>query len=947
MKYIKLFLVLALIISSHASFSQNKYLKLIDKEKYSKASKKLNKAICKSPEDIELNYSMSVLFSDEKYNKVDFKKAYDYWVLSKNHFESLTDDKEIRSLNKVPINPLVFSDLIDSICRKALPEVFAIDKVENYEKYLVDFNEVPSYIKKEVIEKRDAAAFKIASSINTIKSLEFFISKYPDAIQISQAITIRNDISYKTTVAKDNINGYKEFISKYPDAVQVSRAWIRVHELAYEESAKENTSLAYKKFIDEYPDSKQFVQAHKLFEQRQFEENTGAQTKDVYITFIEKYSENSWVSVAQDSILSIAARTSDISAIKYCVDNFKGEQRSKALFMLHDVFTNDGEKETLDLFYEKYNDVVLSDLKEKDYLLARYADLLYLSLPYNKKSRVQYEDYIKLAAPSERAFIALQRIISPSIVSKDWTTALSIVKTYESYFSSSNMKLRDLIALLEGKSDNAIKINSVGTGVNIEKGLEYLPVISADDKTLFFCGMDRKDNAGGEDIFTSKKIGGIWNNSKIVFELSSPYSNDAPLNISSDGNTMLLFKSGKIYYSEKSAYGWSQLMSFPDNINSGSWQADANISSNGKALLFVSTKKGGYNYYPNHSSANKGYHGDDQYPADIYVSLLDENGEWGDPINLGPTINTKYCDRSPFLHPDMKTLYFSSDGHGGLGKLDVFKSTRLSDTCWDCWSKPVNMGKEINTENGDWGYKISTDGDKAYFAKDNPQTGQSNIYWLKLPAYLRPNFVATLSGQLKDKNNQPISAEIKWEDLETGKIIGTSKSDPLDGSYFVILPLGKIYGYYIDKAEYFPASNNIDLRNKNKPVEIESDVNMVTFKEMKDDGIAVPINNLFFDFAKSELLSYSLPELRRVAKIIRSNNIKIEISGHTDNVGDTKQNQILSEQRANSVKEFLIREGCSPELLVTIGYGKSHPTASNESEIGRSKNRRVELRFIK
>ena len=943
----KLFFVLALIICSHTSFSQNKYLKLIEKEKYSKASKKLSKAIRKSPDDIELNYSMSVLFSDEKYNNLDFKKAYDYLLLSKNHFESLTDDKEIRSLNKIAINPLVFSGLIDSICRKALREVFAADKVEDYEKYLVDFNEVPSSIKKEVVEKRDAAAFKIASSINTIESLEFFISKYPDAIQISQAYSMRNGIAYKITAAKDNIAGYKEFISKYPDAVQVSSAWIRVHELAYELSSKENTSVAYKKFIDQYPDSKQFVQAHKLFEQRQFEENTGAQTKDVYISFIEKYSENSWVSVAQDSILSIAARTSDINAIKYCVDNFKGEQRSKALFMLHDVFTNDGEKETLDLFYEKYDDEVLSGLKEKDYLLARYADRLSLSMPYNEKYRFQYEEYIKLAAPRERAFVALQRIISPYIVSKDWLTALTIAKSYEGDFSSSNVKLKDLTAQLEVKSDNAIKVNSVGPGVNVEIGSQYTPVISADDKTLYFCGKGRKDNIGGEDIFISRKAGGSWGNSKLMAELSASYSNDAPLNISTDGNTMLLFKSGRLYYSEKSSHGWSDATVFPDNINSGKWQADVVLSSNGKALFFASTRGGGYNLYDDNNSSEEIYHGDNQFPSDIYVSLLYENGEWGDPINIGATINTQYCERSPFLHPDMKTLYFSSDGHGGLGKLDVFKSTRLSDSCWDCWSKPVNMGKEINTENGDWGYKISTDGDKAYFAKKKPQSEENNIYWLKLPSYLRPNFIATLSGQLKDKNNQPIFAEIKWEDLETGKIVGTSKSDPVDGSYFVILPLGKIYGYYIDKAEYFPASNNIDLRNKSKAVEIESDVNMVTFKEMKDDGTAVPINNLFFDFAKSELLSYSLPELRRVAKIIRSNNIKMEISGYTDNIGDAKQNQILSEQRANSVKEFLIKEGCSPELLVTVGYGKSHPITSNDTEAGRSKNRRVELRFMK
>ena len=98
------------------------------------------------------------------------------------------------------------------------------------------------------------------------------------------------------------------------------------------------------------------------------------------------------------------------------------------------------------------------------------------------------------------------------------------------------------------------------------------------------------------------------------------------------------------------------------------------------------------------------YHGDAGHQSDIYVSLKDDYGNWGKAINLGPTINTIHCDRSAFLHPDMKTLYFASDGHGGLGDLDVFVSKRLADSCWNCWSEPVNLGKEINSSSSDWGY---------------------------------------------------------------------------------------------------------------------------------------------------------------------------------------------------------------------------------------------------
>ena len=138
------------------------------------------------------------------------------------------------------------------------------------------------------------------------------------------------------------------------------------------------------------------------------------------------------------------------------------------------------------------------------------------------------------------------------------------------------------------------------------------------------------------------------------------------------------------------------------------------ISSNGEALIFASVRENSNNLFQNNTN---NYHGDNQYPSDIYISLRDQDDNWGEPINIGDSINTRFTERSPFLHPDMKTLYFSSDGHGGPKQLDVFMSTRLYDTCWTCWSKPVNLGKEINTIESDWGYKISTDGKTLFLQK--------------------------------------------------------------------------------------------------------------------------------------------------------------------------------------------------------------------------------------
>ncbi len=937
------FPVIILLLSACSFiYGQKSYLKLIEKGKYNKAEKKINKAIEKEPKDVGHNFTMAILLINRKHKGYNASKAYEYLKTAEKLYVNTIDEKELKSLNKIRINSLIFQNYIDTICKYALDDAINENTLEIYEKYLDFYKTTPFNYKNIAIEKRDEVAFKITSTINSVESYQYFISKYPSAKQIPEATSHRNLLAFKITKTIDNIIEFKTFIKKYPSAIEVKDAWLRIHELAFAQAEKENTANSYKIFIDEYPNSKQYNFAFKTFEAKQFFENTAIGNWESYKIFIENHPNNLWVDIAKDSIFMICKATRNSNALDYSLNNFSGDRRNALLLFFHDIYTNDGETTTLDLFYKKYDDEIFSAIKTKDYELAKQADQLLLYLQYNPSNYSEYDKYIKLAAPKEKAFVALQRVISTDINKKNWQLAINKIKDYIGYFGKSNKKLNELINVLETKLDNSIKIQAFGAEINTKEGNEYTPVITADDKYIYFCGRDKIDNIGGEDIYEYKFRN--RSHAKVVLGLSTDYSNDAPTSITTDGTSIILFKDGKLYSSEKTSFGWNNIEILPNEINSGIWQADAMISSDGNALIFSSIRTGNYDYFINNDPKN--YHGENNYASDIYVSFKNENGEWINPRNLGQTINTIYGDRSPFLHPDMKTLYFSSSGHGGLGDLDVFKSTRLNDSCWDCWSEPVNMGKEINTIGADWGYKISTDGEKAYFSKRLAE-GKDDIYWLNLPPNLRPDFIATVSGKLLDKNNNPVSAEIRWEDLQTGKSVGQSKSDPSDGSFFIVLPLGKIYGYYVNKDEYFPMSNNIDLRNYIKPIGIESDINMITFKQMIEDGIAVPINNLFFDFGKYNILPLSIPELKRVASIIKTNSLKVQISGHTDNIGDDKSNQILSEQRAKAVKDFLLNEGCDTSLLTTFGFGKTKPIASNENDPGRAKNRRVELKFVK
>lgn len=266
--------------------------------------------------------------------------------------------------------------------------------------------------------------------------------------------------------------------------------------------------------------------------------------------------------------------------------------------------------------------------------------------------------------------------------------------------------------------------------INTAIGEEYGPTLTIDDNTLYFVGLNRGETNMSEDIFVSRrdKRTGEWSSAQIVPALSTPYRNEAPTSVSGDGKTMLLFVEGRMCFSQRGPYGWTEPRPLPSYLQLGNWQADAQISADGSALLFA---------------ANYPAEGEERASLNIFVSERAENG-WSKPYSIGSVINTPGMERSPFLHPDMKTLYFSSDKEGTIGDLDVWVTRRLSDTCWTCWSEPENLGPQINTTGRDCWYKISTDGKTAYYAQKNGR--RHDIYSITLPEDKRPEPITVLAA---------------------------------------------------------------------------------------------------------------------------------------------------------------------------------------------------------
>jgi outer membrane protein OmpA-like peptidoglycan-associated protein len=319
--------------------------------------------------------------------------------------------------------------------------------------------------------------------------------------------------------------------------------------------------------------------------------------------------------------------------------------------------------------------------------------------------------------------------------------------------------------------------------------------------------------------------------------------------------------------------------------------------------------------------------------------------EWTKPINLGPNVNTAKADFAPFLAADEKTLYFASEGRGGYGKSDIFYCKRLDDT-WKNWSPPRNLGPVVNSPDFDAYYTVSAAGQDAYLVSSrNGTDGSKDIFRISLAPAFQPEVVTLVTGRVLDVNTgKPIRAIIHYENLLTGEEIGVTETDPRDGSYTIVLPSGVQYGYRAEAVGYIAENANLDVTAKDKYSEQKQDLFLVPFNV----GQTVKLNNIFFQQSRYYLNTNSYPELARLIRIMKDYpSVEIKISGHTDNQGDPALNLKLSQDRVNEVKKYLSSHGINGSRITTEGFGGTKPIASNDQEETRAKNRRVEFTITK
>ncbi len=477
------------------------------------------------------------------------------------------------------------------------------------------------------------------------------------------------------------------------------------------------------------------------------------------------------------------------------------------------------------------------------------------------------------------------------------------------------------------KNPLSIKKQTLGDTVNMFPS-QYFPVLTADGETLIFSGLTEEKD---ENIYITHRQKKGWDVPEGISKSINTNNNEGTSSVSADGRTLVFtacnrpdgYGSCDLFITHKQGNDWSTPKNMGETVNSREWDSQPSLSADGHTLYFASDRKGG------------------QGKKDIWVTERNDKGQWSTPKSLGSTINTADDENAPFIHANGRTLFYASNGHPGMGGMDLFITQRM-DTVW---AEPKNLGYPINTVSEQVGLFIASDGKMAYYSDDYSEKGKgrSLLYQFELPESLQKSVIPTryAKGKVFDKKTgAALSSEIDLYDLKTQEKVGSFTSDSKTGTFLAVLNSGSSYAFYVSKSNYLFKSLSFTVSDTTSSVQLD-----IPLEAIEKNRTEV-LNNIFFKTGSYDLDEKSKVELNKMVEfLVLNKTIAIEISGHTDDVGSDKENLELSRKRALSVQEYLQHAGIAQGRITSKGFGESKPVASNDSETGRQQNRRIEWRI--
>lgn len=549
--------------------------------------------------------------------------------------------------------------------------------------------------------------------------------------------------------------------------------------------------------------------------------------------------------------------------------------------------------------------------------------------------------------------IAYRKLGEVATLSEDFDGAVMAYRKYlESIPANARGDRRQKAEALLARAEIAAKLAAnpvpyaprrLSDSINSDEHLEYFPSLSIDGERLVFT---RRVAGQNEDFyFSNKQADGSWSAAVPLDGINTEFDEGAQT-MTADGSYLVYTVCNRpngaggcdLYFSEWTGTQWTPARSLGNHINSRWYEAQPSISADGQLLFFTSNRPGG------------------QGKNDLYACGRRPDGKWSQPFNVGKQVNTAGQDQYPFWSADGQTLFFTSDGHPGLGGEDLFRTVLGPDKVW---STPQNLGYPINTAANETTLFVALNGTTAYFSKRevDPATGVADVdlYSFELPPGIRPQPTTYVEAKITDAvTGAPLAATVRLRPTNQDNP-PTARTTDEEGYFLAVLPSGKDYAFTVDHPGYLFYGDRFPLAegfSQERPFQLEIKLQPLSAATTASSGTeedgATAFRNVLFATGSATLLPVSGDELDRLANLLlEAPNYQVAINGHTDDVGEEADNLRLSEQRAESVKAYLIQQGISAERITTKGFGEERPVASNETETGRAENRRTTFRLSK
>lgn len=869
----------------------------------------LNKAYAKAPNNVEALYNLAMFYFDNSNPMRNLPMAMMYISRAEERQVKLLETNEHRELSR-----LVRSDITITTIRQARKAIAgaALNAVkgrtdmsrEELEMYYAAFGSDIN-IGRMLRQRWIKLEYEECLKKGTVESYYGFIEKYPgltESEELENRLAVLAPTLFEGVFSEHQADLIVRRYSMSPSVKRAADKW--KSRKAYAVARSKDDEEAYEDYLNKFPGSDESQQARDRVEELHRVAYSKCRTAMDYAVFANNYPANPLADTALEQVRVLLDKDRDAITTRYYLEHFKYEPNTIDVYSrYYSWYAEEGNGALVRQFDMENPQYPFGQTVEDDLEMASTIDTVNLLERYSETEYERYASYVRKFTGKNIAIVPLQRMIQGLVASRNYPAALERVRKFDLCFDSVPVRREylELQGILSAPLTGRKSVSEFSATYHVMN-----PSVNEADGNLYFTRV-----GSSRHICYAVKEGNQWLPvGEVLFD--GPVDNDGLtlFGFCEGGSRMLLGQGGNIMMAEKNGDLWRVTDIPPYPVNTDYLETDAYMLPDGSGMLLASDRPGGYNLQKSGSY----FHGDTAYATDLYF-IPYVNNVWGEPVNLGANINTPYSERSPILSRNLKTLYFVTDGRGGLGFGDIYVATRTSLLDWTSWSTPKNAGKEINTGFDESGLSFGP-GEKRIYLAANSADSLYSCY--SIPTWHETSnphrtYIVDMVGM------EGVSPRVRVADMQQQTIIQIV--DTLDETGAVTLDVHKEKTYAVmgDAGNYFVPAIVLNPGDRER-----QQLRGYFFSELVAMDKPVPLCSVGFDVSTGELLPIAQLQLEQLAQFLSDNpqgivEVVVDVAGIDDALAYQR-----SLARGRVVRDYLTGRGIDSTRIIVSAYGNSN-----------------------